>query len=125
MRYERKMLRQISGTRAKSAAYIKAAKKDKKEKSGKRSVGFTLKSVMYTILAVSYIKRQYRDRKDLFEDSEIECYRRRRKGMKGRSVRMLMKLPKQDPLSWITIPPSKTGDQQKIFNQSNFAPLHP
>ena len=121
---ERKVLQRISSTRAKSVAYFKA-KKDKKEKYG-RNLIFTLKSVMYTILAVCCMQRQYRSRKELFEhcDSEHE-FESQRKRKKGRSVRMLMKIPKQDPISWTTIQPSQNGDQQKKLNRLNLPLLHP
>ena len=122
---ERKVLQRISSTRAKSVAYFKA-KKDNKGKCG-RNVIFTLKSVMYTILAVCCMQRQYRSRKVLFYHSEheIESHRKRKKATEVRSVRMLMKIPKQDPLSWITTQPSKTGAQQNKLNKSNLALLHP
>ena len=125
---ERKMIRQITNTRAKSVAYFEATKKERKEKCG-RNLIVTLKSAMYTILAVCCMQKQYRSRKELcdnFEDSEneIESYKTRKKATKGRTVRMLMKIPKQDPLSWITIQPSKTGDHQNKSNISNFGLLH-
>ena len=124
---ERRMLQRISSTRAKSVAYFKA-KKDKKEKYG-RNLIFTLKSVMYTILAVCCMQRQYRSRKELFDNSDSEIHKIEshgmKKGSKGRSVRMLMKIPNQDPLSWITIQSSKIGDQQNKLNKSNLALLHP
>ena len=126
---ERKMIQQITSTRAKSVAYFEARTKNEKEKCG-RNVIFTLKSAMYTILAVCYMQRQSRCRKeqyDHFEDSEnkIESYRTRKKATKGRTVRMLMKIPKQDPLSWTTIQPSKTGAQENKSNISNLGLLHP
>ena len=124
---ERKLLQRISSARAKSVADFKA----KKSKRGKfwRNPIFTFKSVMYTILAVCCMQRQYRSRKVLFYHSdsehEIESHRRRKKAMEVRSVRMLMKIPKQDPLSWITTQPPKTGAQQNKLNKSNLALLHP
>ena len=52
----------------KSVAYSKAKKnkKEKKEKFG-RNVIFTLKSAMYTILAVCCMQRQLRSRKEVFD----------------------------------------------------------
>ena len=108
---ERKMLQQITSTRAKSLAYFEA-KKGRKGKSG-RNVIVTLKSALNIILAICFMQRQSRWRKELLKANEdcenkYESSRRRRKANEARSVRILMKLPKQDPLSWITtIKPSK------------------
>ena len=76
------------------------------------------------------MKRKYRSRKEVFdnlEDSESksESNRTRKKASKGRMVRTLMNLPKQDPLSWIAIQSSKAGAKQNKFNESNNGLLHP
>ena len=126
---ERKMLQQITSTRAKSLAYFEA-KKGRKGKSG-RNVIVTLKSALNIILAICFMQRQSRWRKELLKANEdcenkYESSRRRRKASEGRSVRILMKLPKQDPLSWITtIKPSKTGAQQSELIKSNFRLINP
>ena len=95
------------------------------------TIFYIVHTALNIILAICFMQRQSRWRKELLKANEdcenkYESSRRRRKANEARSVRILMKLPKQDPLSWITtIKPSKTGAQQSELIKSNFRLINP
>ena len=120
---EQKMLQRITNSRARSVAHTKA-KKSKKTKQCVVVVVPTFNSAIFAILAISYMKHQCSRRQEYYDhnDASVPFSRRRKNAAEVRHVRMLMILPKQDPLSWTTIrkkgaPPQIQLDRQGLQMQ--------
>ena len=102
---EQKMLQRITNSRARSVAHTKAKKSKKTKQCVVVVVVPTFNSAIFAILAISYMKHQCSRRQEYYDhnDASVPFSRRRKNAAEVRHVRMLMILPKQDPLSWTTI----------------------
>ena len=120
---EQKMLQRITNSRARSVAHT-MAKKSKKTKECVVVVVPTFNSAIFAILAISYMKNQCSRKQEYYDhnDASAPLSRRRKNAAEVGHVRMLMILPKQDPLSWTRIrkkgaPPQIQLDRQGLQMQ--------
>ena len=121
---EQKMLQRITNSRARSVAHTKAKKSKKTKQCVVVVVVPTFNSAIFAILAISYMKNQCSRKQEYYDhnDASAPLSRRRKSAAEVKHVRMLMILPKQDPLSWTRIrkkgaPPQIQLDRQGLHMQ--------